>query len=476
MAEVGSKSRDKIVRRVFLRTVLLFLGLFAANGGVLGYLLIHDFDQRAVWEKLAETADVGAEIAALLNDEVAPGGSVDFVRLVQRREYIGEVISKYTARLRLVNRVQVVDSAGRSLTFPVDQQSSVRDIPIGGAFSGDAPPSPDSPPPALPLGTSFALVGAERVINVPLGTGSGKLLLALTPGPTHEEVQRLRNTLMLRLLLGGAISVALLAVAFLYVLRLLHRTQRLEAESQRAEHLAYLGTLASGLAHEIRNPLNAMNINLQLLEEELDENKLADDSVSLLRSSRQEVSRLERLVKDFLLFAKPQPARREELAPAELVADVVRFMRPVFHEASVKLDFVQEPGAPAVRIDTGQVRQALLNVLQNALEASPRPGTVTVRVGATERGEARIDVLDEGPGVPAEVRAEIFQAFWSKKPAGSGLGLPIAQRAIEAHGGRIEVDSTPGQGSLFRIVLPSAIVVVPDQAVASGGSTASETR
>jgi signal transduction histidine kinase len=260
-----------------------------------------------------------------------------------------------------------------------------------------------------------------------------------------------------RLLVGGAISLVLLVVAFLFVLRLVQRTRRLENEAQRAEQLAYLGTLASGLAHEIRNPLNAMNINMQMLEEELAGKDTAEPTLDLLRSARGEVLRLERLVKDFLAFARPQASRMEDIAPGALVADVVRFVRPLFAGRGVELELIQAPGAPIVRIDAGQIRQALLNILQNALEASPRGKTVAVTVGATPRGEARIEIHDEGPGIPRELLPRVFEVFWSRKPAGSGLGLPIAQRVVEAHGGRIEVDSREGSGSVFRIVLPAAL-------------------
>jgi signal transduction histidine kinase len=111
-----------------------------------------------------------------------------------------------------------------------------------------------------------------------------------------------------------------------------------------------------------------------------------------------------------------------------------------------------------VWVDPARIRQALLNILQNALEVSPLQGAVVVTVGATVQGEARIDVTDQGPGIEAEALDHIFEVFWSKKPAGSGLGLPIARRSIELHGGRIEVETEPGRGSTFRIVLPAAVV------------------
>ena len=202
-----------------------------------------------------------------------------------------------------------------------------------------------------------------------------------------------------------------------------------------------------------------MNINLQMLEEEARSGEIGEDTLALLRSSRDEVLRLERLVKDFLAYARPRASRRAEIDPAGLVSDVVLFLRPQFEEAGVELSLERERGTPSVHVDQERIRQALFNILRNALEVSEEGDSVLVRVGATESGEARIDISDEGPGIPAETRARIFEVFWSKKVGGSGLGLPIAQRAIEGHGGRIEVLSTLGEGSTFRIVLPPALAV-----------------
>lgn len=461
MPHSSAARREQLVRRLFLRAISLFLALFIADLFIVGWLFFHDFDQRAIRSKLAEAADSARILANNLYREMAPAGSFDFVRIVARRVAIGQMIDQYTAQLKFVKFVDVVDRNGRVLLRRSVDEGGLSQLRLGGSFGGEAPPSPDSPPsfPMLTEGQQFLAVTSPsqvRVVPVPFGAGAGTLVLGMTAAPQDEEIGRLRQTLIMRLLAGGAVSLVLLGIAFTYVLRLVHRTRRLEADAQRAEQLAYLGTLASGLAHEIRNPLNAMNINLQMLEEELAAGPVQGEPLDLLRSSRSEVLRLERLVKDFLAFARPQTTRREELAPAELVGDVVRFMRPLFQEARVGLELVQEPGAPAVRIDPGQIRQALLNVLQNALEASPPGSAVTATVGATARGEARIDIRDQGPGIPEDIRREIFQVFWSKKPAGSGLGLPIAQRALEAHGGRIELESSEGQGSVFRLVLPSA--------------------
>ncbi len=481
MTASGATPSDRQIRRLLVRAVLLYLVLVSANVGIIGWLYFHQFDQRMIQTKLLDTLDQAGNLARIIADEVGPAGNIDYVRVQRRKDVLAQVIGEELSRIQIVESLDVLTPDGRLLLHmdrPVG--SGGRISLVGQAFSGAAPPSPDSPPPLLPSllsGQQIRLVGSrsERALQVPLGGGRGTLLLGVAPDVMSREVGRLRRESVFILLAGGLVSLLLLLVAFLYVLRLIQRTRRLERETQQAENLAYIGTLASGLAHEIRNPLNAMNINLQMLEEEIAEGCVDDEAVILLRSSREEVLRLERLVKDFLAFARPTRAQRREVAPVDLVSDVVRFVQPQFEAALVDLVLNHEDGAPTIKVDASQIRQALLNILQNALEVSDPGGRVEVRVGATARGEARIAVCDQGPGVPDREREQIFNVFWSKKPAGTGLGLPIAQRFVQAHGGRIEVSSQKGRGSCFVIVLPSALVdevepvEAPDAGLPAGG-------
>jgi len=473
--------RDKEIRRLLLRAVLVFILFFVAHGAVAGWIAFRDLDRRALQEKLLETRQVARGLADVLAEEVAPHGSFESVRLIERQAILSQMIGDWAETRKVVNLIQIQTLDGRVIFESARDSGGPAVRYAGTAFGGAAPVSPDTPPlSALPRRSQATLLrptGVARVVEVPIAAGAAKLLLAVMPDVLEEEAIALRRSLMRQLLVGGAISLVILVLAFLYVLRLIQRTRRLEAEAQQAEQLAALGTLASGLAHEIRNPLNAMNINLQMLEEDLAATGIDPDALQLLKSSRGEVLRLERLVKDFLAFAKPQVERREEIVPGELVADVLRFSRPQFHAAGIELELKLEEGTPVVWVDPARIRQALLNVLQNALEVSPSHGTVRVTVGATAQGEASIEIEDQGPGIPAEELPHIFEVFWSKKPAGSGLGLPIAERSVELHGGRIEVETRVGKGSTFRIVLPAAVVEmareqeeVPPAPVSPGGA------
>ncbi len=467
----GSRS-DQQLRRLLVRAVILYVFLVGVNVSVIGWLFFHQFDQRVIRQRMIDTNLQAKDMGRRIAEELGPEGALDRVRVFRRRSEITRVLSEQLARIQIVESV-VVTSMDGTVLLRYDR----RGIQGGrlelspGAFEGAVPRNPDSPPLALPslgVGASMRALypATEHVVEVPLPGRIGMLQLGVTPGALDREADRLHREAVLILFLSGLVSILLLIVAFLYVLRLLNRTRKLERDTQQAEKLAYIGTLASGLAHEIRNPLNAMNINLQLLEEELVEGGAGEEALGILRSSRDEILRLEQLVKDFLAFARPRATRKIEILPGELVADAVRFVRPQFQAAMVELELTEEGGAPVIAVDPAQIRQALFNILQNALEVSSAGGEVRVVVGASEKGEARIRICDDGPGIPSALREQIFEVFWSKKPAGTGLGLPIAQRVVETHGGRIELSPFTGKGSCFTILLPSAIT----GALEGGGS------
>ncbi|GAB4375032.1 MAG: hypothetical protein Kow0062_13640 [Acidobacteriota bacterium] len=465
------------LRRLLARAVVVSLALFAADAILVGWLIVHDFGPRAAQNRVFEFHRTAQRVATLLAREIAPSGAIDPFRIEQRRRELGALLARTLGSAPAVRSLRVVDPGGRVVLDIRRRPDGPFEILLGDhAFGGAAPPSPDTPPGGLRVAADARPAAArERGISVPMGSGGQLLVLGVSGDAIDREVAALRRGMLVRLAIVGLISLVMLAVMFFYVLRLVQRTRRLEAEAQQANQLAHLGTLASGLAHEIRNPLNAMNLNLQLLEEELASGELSSETLSMLRSSRSEVERLERLVKDFLAYARPRSSRKVETSLVELVAEVVRFQRPQFERGGVDLVLEQEKGVPRVLVDQSLVRQALINVLQNALEVSPRGERVVVRVGTTDHGDACVEVRDRGPGIEPADRERIFEVFYSNKPAGSGLGLPIAQRAVEGHGGRIEVDSTPGEGSTFRIVLPPAVTLDADfTAAVEGGRLSGE--
>jgi len=242
---------------------------------------------------------------------------------------------------------------------------------------------------------------------------------------------------------------------------MLNRTRQLEAEAQMADRLAYVGTLAGGLAHEIRNPLNAMNMNVQMLQEELEDtpedSERKQEYIDLLEINRREIMRLERLVSDFLAYARPQQLRPESLDPAALVNEVSDFLEADFRRRGVSLVRRVDRELPRFSADAGQLKQALINVMINAADAvSENQGTVEISVSRHGEDGVAIAVADNGGGIPPQEAERIFQIFHSTKKGGTGLGLAISQRIVEAHGGTISAGGRDGGGALFTIALPLA--------------------
>ena len=271
-----------------------------------------------------------------------------------------------------------------------------------------------------------------------------------------QQVALLQRDLQKKLWIGAGAAVLILLIAFLYVLRLLHRTRLLEAQAQMDDRLAYVGGLAAGLAHEIRNPLNVLSMNLEMLEEEI--SGRADGGggeVRVYLSALQgEIRRLSSLVDNFLSYARPNQTRFETKDLNRILADIALLVRPEFEARGIALRLDLSPVLPPVDLDEAQIRQAVMNILMNAAQVLQAGGTVTVQTAVGSHGEAIASVQDDGPGIKPGDRERIFEVFYSTRGGGTGLGLPIAARIMEAHGGTIDVVSDPGRGARFVLRLP----------------------
>lgn len=234
------------------------------------------------------------------------------------------------------------------------------------------------------------------------------------------------------------------------------------------EQLMELAALTGGLAHEIRNPLSTLKVNLQLLDEdwrriESPDPAQACDPQDVARRSRRrietllkEAARLEQILQDFLQFIG-----RRDHAPAPhdlnaIVAELVDFYRPQAQAGGI--DFrLEAANRPVIcMVDHNAIKQTLLNLLINAQQAMPAGGVMTVRVQPEPDGRGRVDVADTGPGIPPDQHEQVFRAYYSTKKGGTGLGLATARRIVRDHGGEILLSSTPGRGACFSVILPGA--------------------
>jgi signal transduction histidine kinase len=225
----------------------------------------------------------------------------------------------------------------------------------------------------------------------------------------------------------------------------LHRTQM-----SRAEHLATLGELAAGLAHEIRNPLAGIAGVIEIIGRDLPP---SSPNREVLVEVQQEVLHIKRILSDLLEYARPKPPEFRVTDLNATAEHAVSLARQQTLSRPIEIELQKADGMPPVEHDTGQIQQVLLNLLLNAIQAIPAEGRVRVVVESQD-GFARVTVSDTGRGISAEHLPNIFRPFFTTKGQGTGLGLSLAHRIAEAHGGRIEVESQPGQGSRFIVWLP----------------------
>lgn len=227
------------------------------------------------------------------------------------------------------------------------------------------------------------------------------------------------------------------------------------AQKRREEEQgALVGTIAAGIAHEIRNPLSTLRMNLQLLREDW-ENPITEREQKgrkridvLLR----ETERMETVVSDFVRFAAGHALRLEKTNLNALTGELLDFLAPQAERARIRLVREFAKDLPAVEVDPNLIRQAILNLLVNAQQVLPSGGEIRIRTA--ENGQyVRLSVADNGPGIPAEHREKIFNLYFSTKPGGTGLGLPMVKKIVEEHHGKIEVDTEINKGTTFTLCL-----------------------
>jgi nitrogen fixation/metabolism regulation signal transduction histidine kinase len=214
--------------------------------------------------------------------------------------------------------------------------------------------------------------------------------------------------------------------------------------------LSALNRLMAGVAHEVKNPLNAMTIHLELLKRKLGPGANVEKHVNVIDS---EIHRLDDVLMGFLKFARPDELKLQPVQLTALVSDVVTTVRPEAERANVHLKVDCPPTLPAINADPGMLRQAILNLALNACQAMPAGGTLRISCRSL-RHKVEIDVEDTGVGIPPENLSRIFDLYFTTKEKGSGIGLSMVYRIIQLHDGEVEVQSTPGGGTRFRLVFP----------------------
>lgn len=241
------------------------------------------------------------------------------------------------------------------------------------------------------------------------------------------------------------------------VFRDLSEIKQLQAELHRKDRLAAIGQVVAGVAHEIRNPLFGITSVAQILKREVD---LTPAHRELVEAMLSESQRLNALIGDLLAFGRPAPLERRSTDLHQLLDGCLHLYAGEIRNRTIELRKAYHPHLPAIMVDQDKMIQVILNVLKNALEATPPGGIVTVGTRSSKTdGKAEVDqvavfISDTGCGVHPQDQERIFDLFFTTKPGGSGLGLPICRRIVEDHGGKIALESHHAQGTTFTIQLP----------------------
>jgi signal transduction histidine kinase len=243
----------------------------------------------------------------------------------------------------------------------------------------------------------------------------------------------------------------------LLVLSDLEPARAVESLLTYSQKLAALGRLTSGVTHEVKNPLNAMRIHLELLRARLGQARqpVPPEIAENIDVIAHEIQRLDRVVQGFLRFVRPQDLRLAPIDVNSVLSDVARVARPEAARSGVEIVLDPGQGLPRVTADSGLIAQASANLVTNGIQAMPGGGTLVIASRRATSGGVSISVADQGTGIPPENLEKIFRLYYTTKVGGSGIGLAMVYRIVQMHDGRIDVDSTVGKGTTVILTLPA---------------------
>ena len=461
---MSSKAPSASSRRLFVAALLLGLFIFL-DIGLFGWLLFRSLSKREIERVLLETREEAEGLAEKLAGTAAEAGGDLYTVTAMERE-VQTYIDSILKQRKFVRTVEVVDGQGR-LVFRGAGETVLEVAPSDGLVVEEREiPSVVEERPIEREATFPLEVPIDELydLNLPIGE-LGFLRVGISQGELQRSIETLRSELVQKTAVVAALTLVVLLLAFAIIWRLWKRGQMLQEQAREAERMAYIGTLASGLAHEIRNPLNSLNLNMQLLEEELsgrvDAPPEVQSSGRLMSITRDEIHRLERLVTDFLQYARPRPLELAEIPAIELLERCREILKGEIRARGAQLRVEDRSGGARVRVDPGQMNQLLLNLVQNALAASEDQeagGVEEVRLAVSrDQGRVLFEVEDHGSGMPQEVQSQMFDLFYSTRKGGTGLGLPVVRRIAETHHADLTVVSRPGEGTLIRLALPEEL-------------------
>ncbi len=422
-------SRESSFRRERTVATLLFCVAFLSVLILGAYILIKDLGEKEVFKMLQG-------YSRELENSLAKIPATQTVKGFQQQKIVTTRLNDFLVEKKIFDSFELYDDKGNLV-----QKGDIfrHGALMGGDGEGDLKPGQ-------------ARVETRNripiVVQVPIEPGKmGRAVLSVSQDVLVKQGQAFRNELVTKMVILVGTILLLLVAAYLYVIRVLRMTRHLEAEAQERQRLSYLGLLSSGMAHEIKNPLNSIQVNLQLLEEEMSSGASQVQAISYLQPVQKEVKRLERLVNDFLVYARPMPPRLAPVSLNQTLEELRQLVGPEARQKGIAVT-VNCPSAITLMADDGLLRIAILNLVFNAIHSEKEGGSIEISASEDDLF-ATISVRDHGSGVPDELREKIFLIFFTDKPGGTGLGLPIARRIAETHNGTLTIEKCDGPGALF---------------------------
>lgn len=313
----------------------------------------------------------------------------------------------------------------------------------------------------------FKIPSGEEVYEVvkPLSLNQQETVLlraGLSLETTRAILSQLKASILIQLLLSVAFALIATLAVFWMQNRHLLRVKQMEEKVKMSERLSSLGQLAGSLAHEVRNPLNAISIGIQRLRREFAQPLNAQEAGNLLEVISAEIRRLDSLVERFLGLARPERAVQGEGNLAKILSELLQLFALEARERGIELKASISPDLPSIPMDEERLRQAFLNLIKNAMEAMERAclpphrqrGSLQVEAHPLDRQSVQITFSDSGCGIPASKQHKVFDPYYTTKHHGVGLGLSLAHQIVSAHGGHIEIQSEEGKGTQVRVILP----------------------
>jgi len=427
-ALITTEVRRAVANVMFIAAVVIVISLLAAL--LAGALL------------LAPVAAITAEV-----EQLAAGRDSGNL-LIRGRDELSALARKFNELSQRVrsDRVQWEDERGRFINIFRSIDDAVLLLDAGGLIrfsNDDAQGRLGLPAGGLAQGKALAaLIGEShplvRVMRTAKAAGTELRDVAIEEGHGKDKSRLLVSIFPL----GRDPARA----GQLVIVRDLDPVQRLESVVDNSERLARLGGLFSGVAHQIRNPLNAITLELELLSQDARASKPVEDHVHAVR---EEMSRIDVVIEALMRFMRPGQLKIERVAANDLLSEVALSVKEPRIEVRCDLD----PAAAFVKADRAVLMEALRNIVQNAVDAMPTGGTLRF-ISALVDGFVELSISDTGEGIAPEHLEDIFQLYFTTKEDGNGVGLPLALRAVDLHGGTLNVESKLNQGTLVRIRLP----------------------